>query len=284
MPENKEWEFSEASEEFTLIDDLDILDTTDFEITDLELDSSNSDNSSNNGDEFVSIIENEPKSNDGEIIEPSTIIEEGLVEKTETEEEVKVEELPEEKESQDVAEPVAGESLKEAFKEAEVVTNEAVSKPEEEGETAEEPSEIQREEVIIQPIEEKEEKEMVTKFRQEDLENALKSFLEISPDFQAAAIVSADGFVVASSLPEDTEEAKVGAMAAAILSLGERAAKELKKGNLETVFVEGNDGYVLLSSITDEMLLLVSTSKYAKLGLVFYELSGLKKTLSSFFA
>lgn len=128
-----------------------------------------------------------------------------------------------------------------------------------------------------------EEAKMEGRFKQEDINSALKNFLDISPDFLAAAIVSSDGFVIASVLPENVEENKLGAMSAAILSLGERAAQELDKGNLETVFVEGENGYVLLSSVNPEMLLVVSTTKYAKLGLVFYELSALKKTIKSLF-
>jgi len=115
--------------------------------------------------------------------------------------------------------------------------------------------------------------------REAEMKKALEALLETSPDFEGAAAVSADGFVIASALPEGSDEAKVGAMAAAILSLGERAAGEMGKGKLETVFVEGDNGYVLVTAVSDSVLLTVATSKYAKLGLVFYELRSVKDQL-----
>jgi predicted regulator of Ras-like GTPase activity (Roadblock/LC7/MglB family) len=115
--------------------------------------------------------------------------------------------------------------------------------------------------------------------REAEMKKALEALLEASPDFEGAAVVSADGFIIASALPEGSDEAKVGAMAAAILSLGERAAGEMGKGKLETVFVEGDNGYVLVTAVSDSVLLTVATSKYAKLGLVFYELRSVKDQL-----
>lgn len=120
--------------------------------------------------------------------------------------------------------------------------------------------------------------------KEEQVKQVLERLLDASPDFEGAAVVSADGFVLASSLPEGTDELKVGAMAAAILSLGERAAGEMGKGSLETVFVQGADGYVLVTTVSDSVLLAVATSRYAKLGLVFYELRSVREQLRELFA
>ena len=49
---------------------------------------------------------------------------------------------------------------------------------------------------------------------------ALDEFVRSSPDVEAAAVVSFDGLPMASALPEDLEEDRVGAMSAALLSLG----------------------------------------------------------------
>lgn len=284
MAEKNNWDLPEVEGEFSLIDDLDILDTAEFEIVDLDDKPELKDEPQE--PEFESILENDPEIDGGQVIEPSTIIEEKI--EMEEAESKDVEVGPEERS------PLAEDkTLEEA--EARVDEKQPLEEAaEEEGYKASKEDEAQNEYVIssdeagssagLQEEKiEKEDKEMVTKFKQQDLEKMLKSFLEISPDFEAAAIVSADGFVIASVLPDSIDENKLGAMSAAILSLGERAALELEKGKMETVFVEGEKGYVLLSSLTDEALLVVSTSKYAKLGLVFYELSALKKSLSAMF-
>jgi predicted regulator of Ras-like GTPase activity (Roadblock/LC7/MglB family) len=108
--------------------------------------------------------------------------------------------------------------------------------------------------------------------REERLVAALDSLMEHSPDVQAAALVSLDGFTMASALPEGMQEDRVGAMSAAILGLGERAATELGRGHLSQVFIEGADGYVLLMAAGDRAVLTALAAPEAKLGLVLYDM------------
>lgn len=108
--------------------------------------------------------------------------------------------------------------------------------------------------------------------REERLVAALDSLMEHSPDVQAAALVSLDGFTMASALPEGMQEDRVGAMSAAILGLGERAATELGRGHLSQVFIEGADGYVLLMAAGDRAVLTALSAPGSKLGLVLYDM------------
>lgn len=108
--------------------------------------------------------------------------------------------------------------------------------------------------------------------REEQLARALNAFMASSPDVQASALVSLDGFIIASALPRGMQEDRVGAMSAAILGLGERAAQELGRGALSQVFIEGADGYVLLLSAGDRAVLTVLADKDTKLGLVLYDM------------
>lgn len=101
---------------------------------------------------------------------------------------------------------------------------------------------------------------------------ALDNLMEHSPDIQAAALVSLDGFTMASALPADMQEDRVGAMSAAILGLGERAAAELGRGHLSQVFIEGEHGYVLLMAAGDRAVLTSLADPGAKLGLVLYDM------------
>jgi predicted regulator of Ras-like GTPase activity (Roadblock/LC7/MglB family) len=67
------------------------------------------------------------------------------------------------------------------------------------------------------------------------------------------------------------DEDRVAAMSAALLSLGERAAEGLGRGELSQVYVEGEDGTVFLVSADDEAVLVAVAAKGAKVGLMLFE-------------
>ncbi|PKQ16218.1 MAG: hypothetical protein CVT67_06165 [Actinobacteria bacterium HGW-Actinobacteria-7] len=96
--------------------------------------------------------------------------------------------------------------------------------------------------------------------------------MDESQEVSAAALVSLDGFIMASALPEGMQEDRVGAMSAAILGLGERAAVELGRGQLSQVFIEGDGGYVMLIAAGDRAVLTCLAETDAKLGLVLYDM------------
>lgn len=108
--------------------------------------------------------------------------------------------------------------------------------------------------------------------REEQLVAALNRLMNDSQEIQAAALVTLDGFTMASALPEGMHEDRVGAMSAAILGLGERAAAELGRGSLSQVIIEGEDGYVVLISAGQRAALTCLADHDAKLGLVLYDM------------
>ena len=108
--------------------------------------------------------------------------------------------------------------------------------------------------------------------REDRLAEALNGLMDESRDIEAAALVSLDGFTMASALPEGMQEDRVGAMSAAILGLGERASAELGRGQLSQVFIEGDDGYVMLIAAGDRAVLTCLAGIDAKLGLVLYDM------------
>ncbi|MGB9739160.1 MAG: hypothetical protein C0184_00735 [Chloroflexus aggregans] len=108
--------------------------------------------------------------------------------------------------------------------------------------------------------------------RTEEMVRHLKALSMNTPDIEASAVVSVDGLIMASALPADVEEDRVSAMSAAMLSLGERIASELKRGQLDQVFVRGEDGYVILMAIGEEAVLTALAQSRAKLGLVFLDM------------
>ena len=101
---------------------------------------------------------------------------------------------------------------------------------------------------------------------------ALDEFIHSSPDVEAAAVVTFDGLPMASALPEEMEEDRVGAMSAALLSLGEQAAMGLGRGRLNQVFVEGEHGFVFLMSARDQAVLAAVARRTAKIGFMLFEM------------
>lgn len=112
----------------------------------------------------------------------------------------------------------------------------------------------------------------MTPTRNEKMVARLREMQVASPDIEASAVVSADGLIIASALPNEVEEDRVSAMSAAMLSLGERISTELGRGSLEQVYIKGHEGFVILASIGSEAVLTALAGQNAKLGLVFLEM------------
>ena len=109
------------------------------------------------------------------------------------------------------------------------------------------------------------------KSRAQIIVERLREMRGSSPDIEASAVVSVDGLILASDLPPTTEEDRVSAMSAALLSLGERIAQELRRGTLDQVFIRGAEGYVFLMAAGEEAVLTVLARREAKLGLVLLD-------------
>lgn len=112
---------------------------------------------------------------------------------------------------------------------------------------------------------------MASANRIERIQDVLRSLRAVSPDIVGSAMVSTDGFIIASLLPAEVDEELVSGMAAALLGVGERIAGELMGGSMEQTYVRGRLGYVILHAVGQEALLIVLTTPDAKLGLVFLD-------------
>jgi predicted regulator of Ras-like GTPase activity (Roadblock/LC7/MglB family) len=108
--------------------------------------------------------------------------------------------------------------------------------------------------------------------RSEMMVDRLRDLQASSPDIEASAVVSLDGLIIASALPQGIEEDRVSAMSAAMLSLGERIANELGRGSLDQVYIKGEKGYVILMSVGEEAVLTALAREQAKLGLIFLDM------------
>ncbi|MGB3714762.1 MAG: roadblock/LC7 domain-containing protein [Candidatus Promineifilaceae bacterium] len=108
--------------------------------------------------------------------------------------------------------------------------------------------------------------------RTELMVDRLRDLQAGTPDIEASAVVSVDGLIMASSLPSGVDEDRISAMSAAMLSLGDRIAGELRRGQLNQVYIRGTEGIIVLMAIGEEAVLTVLARSSAKLGLIFLDM------------
>ena len=111
------------------------------------------------------------------------------------------------------------------------------------------------------------------------LDRVLSNFERNVPQIEATAVVSTDGLVIASRLPDEVEEDRIGAMGAAILSISSRSGEELDRGEMVRVLIEGENGYILIRSIGEFAILVALVGKDVRLGMLFYECKNCIKQL-----
>ncbi|MEM9004122.1 MAG: roadblock/LC7 domain-containing protein [Cyanobacteria bacterium P01_F01_bin.86] len=111
------------------------------------------------------------------------------------------------------------------------------------------------------------------------LVSTLQDFVSGIPDIQGAALVTPDGLPLASNVPSGMDDDRIAAMSAAMLSLGERISSELERGMIDRIYIEGNQGYCILTSCGRDAMLLVMASQSAKQGLLMLEIKRVVETL-----
>ena len=111
----------------------------------------------------------------------------------------------------------------------------------------------------------------------EKLGHILQNFVSTTLDVQGAAMVTPDGLPLASTLPGGMDDERVSAMSAAMLSLGDRIGRELARGEIDRIYVEGEEGFSILTSCGEDAVFLVLAGKSAKQGVLMLEI---KRTLA----
>lgn len=99
-------------------------------------------------------------------------------------------------------------------------------------------------------------------------------------DITASAVVATDGLPIATVLQRETDPDRVGGISAALLSLGNRATKELRCGTLDQVMVKGDDGYILMMQVGTEAVLVITAKETATLGMILLKARTTVKQLS----
>jgi len=130
---------------------------------------------------------------------------------------------------------------------------------------------------------------MIHYFSNNNKEGNMDRYLKILQELiknaglEGASLVSADGLPISSVLKPGMEEDRIAAMSAAILSLGERVAEELAKGALEQITIKGSNGYVILTGVGTDAVMVVLADNNAKLGLLLMEIKKAQEKLKQLF-
>jgi hypothetical protein len=114
----------------------------------------------------------------------------------------------------------------------------------------------------------------------DEIQRLLKSMEASAPGIEASALVSVQGLPIVSAMPKGVDDAIIAAMSAAILGVGERAAKELSRGNLQQILIQGDAGYIILNRAGQDALLAVMTKIDSNLGMIFFMIKGVAQKLS----
>lgn len=99
----------------------------------------------------------------------------------------------------------------------------------------------------------------------------LRTLQASSDHLQASALVSNDGLIIASVLAETVDADRFGAMCASLLALAARATREVARGDLRQIILDGTLGPMLLTRAGPDAVLAVAATPAANLGKVILD-------------
>lgn len=102
----------------------------------------------------------------------------------------------------------------------------------------------------------------------------LDDIVAASPHIKAVAVVRISGLTVMSVMPTYiVSQEHVSAMSAVMVLLGERITRAMKSGTLNKVYIKGDEGHIVLTSVGHDAVLMLTAQEQAPLGLLFVELA-----------
>ncbi len=88
---------------------------------------------------------------------------------------------------------------------------------------------------------------------------------------EASAIMSNDGLMMSSYLPDNYEENRLAAITAALVSLSARAAADFYRGRVTQILIRGDRGNFVVSRAGNDAVLIVLTPASSRLGITFID-------------
>lgn len=112
----------------------------------------------------------------------------------------------------------------------------------------------------------------------------LRSLQTTSACIRSCAVVSYDGLMLASVLAQGVDADRFGAMCASLLALSSRAAKEVERGVLRQVILDGEQGPMLLTRAGTLGVLAVAADPLNNLGKLIIDTRATANTLAALVA
>ncbi len=93
-------------------------------------------------------------------------------------------------------------------------------------------------------------------------------------DLRGILLVSNDGLTLASKIVDGAyEPAKIGALSAGLIGIGQRSAHQLKHNFVEQIIVKAEEGYTLVLRVNPNLLLVGMMSPDGNLGKILFDLT-----------
>jgi predicted regulator of Ras-like GTPase activity (Roadblock/LC7/MglB family) len=109
--------------------------------------------------------------------------------------------------------------------------------------------------------------------REEQMIGTLKELRSDSNGVQAVVLISSDAMPLASDMPDGMEEELLSATASSLIASGERVARELSRGNIDQVYLRGEQGDLVVVKVNDGALLACTVDPQAKMGMTLLEVN-----------
>ena len=116
--------------------------------------------------------------------------------------------------------------------------------------------------------------------RSEQINEILRTLKNDMSDIVASVLVSVDGLVLASQLPPEISQDNIGGVVATLLQLTNRAAMELKQGDMEQVIIQSAEGFSFILGASEGTFLVVLARKGSTLGLLMANAKNAAKDIS----
>lgn len=107
--------------------------------------------------------------------------------------------------------------------------------------------------------------------RQEKIKEILLD-LEKNSEVTNSAVISMKGQIMAGALHRDVDEKAVGAMGAALVSVGNRVADTLRSGKTASIVITGSEKLIILTQLAQAVLVAMAPAD-AKIGLIDFEIN-----------
>lgn len=109
----------------------------------------------------------------------------------------------------------------------------------------------------------------------EQIQQSLEKLKNASHMIEATALVSSEGFIMASVLPDSLGEERVAGLSASFMGLAERCTAEMGKGRPLQLFIQAENGYIVMLELGNGTCLSVVASQEGKPGMILFDM---KKT------